>query len=42
MYLIAVLQFVSIVLHFIAPRTATTIDDSAAELVDEVEDKLKS
>lgn len=36
----AVLGAASILLHFIAPRTKTTLDDRAVELIDKAKDKL--
>ena len=37
----AVLAAASLVLHVVAPRTKTTIDDKAADLVDSAIEKLK-
>jgi hypothetical protein len=40
-YVLLALSVLSLVLHFIAPRTATTVDDEAAKAVDAVKDGLK-
>lgn len=34
------LALLSLVLHFIAPRTKTTLDDKAADAVDAIKDTL--
>lgn len=33
-YLTLALALLSLILHFVAPKTATTLDDQAAEVVD--------
>lgn len=33
-YLVLALALLSLLLHFVAPRTKTTLDDQAAEVVD--------
>jgi hypothetical protein len=37
----AILGAASVLLHFIAPRTKTTLDDSALKVVDSAIEKLK-
>lgn len=35
-----VLGVASLILHFVAPRTSTTVDDKALDIIDNVKDKL--
>ena len=39
-YVAFALAMLSMVLHFVAPKTKTTLDDKAAEVVDKVKDQL--
>ena len=36
----AVLSLLSLILHKVAPKTKTTVDDSAVEIIDKVKDAL--
>ena len=36
----AILGALSLVLHVVAPRTKTKVDDSAVEIIDKIKDKL--